>query len=132
MPRKKDPWESPSDDSWIAVGKKIIPIPQYKDLRLWSLDRVFEVTDEPHWVSSNLPENPTPYDMPVFVISRIDVTSNGTRMVYFHLLSDSSKGTAVWSKYIRQQFRPAPRPKSVKPKKPKPAPKSRFERDNVI
>ena len=128
MPRKKDPWLAPLDESWIEVGKKIIPLPPNL-----AGSYSFSFGDSPSWSCSNLPANPTPHDMPVFVISRIDVTGNGTRMVHFHLVADPRHGSAWWSKDIKSKFRPAPSPKRApRPKKPKPTPLSRFDREDVV
>jgi hypothetical protein len=122
MPRTKDPWKAPKDESWIAVDKKIIPIPSGK---------VFGGSD---WISRELPENPTPYDMPVFVIHRIRVTANGVKYVDLHLETDIKVEASRWSGDIRDKWRPAPKPKVERRKREKPdqIPPTRFEREDVI
>jgi hypothetical protein len=123
MPRPKDPWKSPKDESWIAVDKKVIPLPP---------DKVFGGAD---WVCRGLPANPTPYDMPVFIIYRIRVTGNGVKYVDIHLEGDPKVEASRWSGDIKQKWRPAPKPKverRKREKKPDPIPPTRFEREDVI
>lgn len=118
--RKKDPWAERKDDSWIEVGKKIIPVPQGK---------VFGSSD---WVDPKMKKDPTPHDMPVFIIDKIETTGNGAKMIYFHREDEEKTVGSRWIQDIRAKWRPVPKP--IKPRKPKvkPEPTSRFDRDDVI
>jgi hypothetical protein len=126
MPRIKDPWKAPKDDSWIAVGSKIIPLPPTKTTTLFR--------DGPDWVCRNLPENPTPYDMPVFVITKIQVVPNGNNFVSFEREGNPKISANRWSRDILDKWRPAPKPQVVRRKKEEPEkiPPTRFEREDVI
>jgi hypothetical protein len=102
---KRDPWAKPKDSSWIKLGAKIAPIPPsaiglgYSD---WEPDSI-----------TRLPNKPTPRDMPTYVISKIEVTGNGTKMVTLHREGDPSDGGCRWSSDLERKWRPAPKP--VKP-----------------
>ena len=126
MPRIKDPWKAPKDDSWIAVGNKIIPLPSSK------ITSIFP--EGPDWVCKSLPENPTPYDMPVFIITRVQVLRNGNHYIHFQREGNPKIASARWSKDIQDKWRPAPKPQVIRRKEEEPEklPPTRFEREDVI
>ncbi len=128
MPRVKDPWKAPKDDSWIAVESKIIPLPASRTTTIFP--------EGPDWVCTNLPANPTPYDMPVFVITDIQRLPNGNHLIHFQREGNPKIKTTRWLLDIREKWRPAPKPQVVRRKsekeKPEKPPPTRFEREDVI
>jgi hypothetical protein len=128
MPRIKDPWKAPKDNSWIAVGSKIIPLPPSRITSLFP--------EGPDWVCKNLPQNPTPYDMPVFVITQILPAPNDNNLIRFEREGNPKVTTTRWSKDILDKWRPAPKPQVLSRKKMKVVsekpPPTRFEREDVI
>lgn len=86
----------------------------------------------------NLPENPTPYDMPVFVITQIQVVPNGNNLIHFEREGNPRIAADRWLKDIVDKWRPAPKPQVVrrnKVRRKKEVPKlypTRFEREDVI
>lgn len=128
MPRIKDPWKAPKDDSWIAVGSKIIPLPPSRITSLFP--------EGPDWVCKNLPENPTPYDMPVFIVTRIQTVAGGNNYIHFEREGNSRITITRWAKDILDKWRPAPKPQVLRRKKERVVserpPPTRFEREDVI
>lgn len=114
---KKDPWARPSHTNWIAVGKKVIPLPS--NLVFGGGGMQVRKT------------NPEPRDMPVFVITRIETTGNGARMIHLALVESPDTTTAKWQTELLRSWKPAPRNLPSKPR-PKKERKSRFERESPV
>jgi hypothetical protein len=73
MPVKSDPWKKPKNDKWIKVGKRIVQHGEGKD----------------------------PRQAPVFVITKIEVTGNGAKMIHLALETDPTVTTAKWATDLR-------------------------------
>ena len=111
MPEKKSPWRRPTTDTWIKVGKRIV---------------------------NNRGKHPR--QSPVWVITNIETTGNGARMVHLKLESDPETKLARWASdllgsawfnnSLEVQWMPAPPP--PRPPRPKPERKSRFEREAPV
>lgn len=115
MALKKDPWALPKNESWIAVGSKIVPVPYY-----WEDD------------ARVLPNNPLPKHMPIFIISEVKTTGNGTRMITVFQESDPQVKASHWIADFKRHWRPEPKLVRPRVRKPKPIPPTRFEREEVV
>lgn len=100
---ESDPWAEylkvEENLAWAEPGSRIIPLPAGR-----CPDRI---TD---WVTKNLPKNPTPYDMPVFVVEKIVVGRHN--LTYYVIHMESCPAIRVSRPYldIQEKWRPAPKP----------------------
>jgi len=120
---EKDPWEGYSlsvdeEMAWAVPGARIIPLPAER-----CSDRLPDLVIK-------LPKNPTPYDMPVFVVDKILVGKYG-RTKYVLYMEDSP-GMKIERPLvdIQEKWRPAPEPQEEEPEDP--VILSRYERKPVI
>jgi hypothetical protein len=111
MPVKSDPWKRPKNDKWIKVGKRIV---QHKD-------------------------GSDPRQAPVFVITKIEATGNGAKMVHLSLEADPTLTTAKWAtdlcggtflSGLSGFWIPVPPP--PKPPRPKKERTTRFDREDPV
>lgn len=121
---EKDPWEAygftagDEDGAWIVPGAEIIPLPSDR-----CPDKIAD------WVIKGQPKNPTPYDMPVFVIERIFSIGRGYKKVGIYMVSSPATKATRDFVDIKDKWRPAPGPE---PEPEEPVILSRYERPPVI
>jgi hypothetical protein len=122
---EKDPWKAyefqsgDEDGGWIALGVEIIPLPASM-----CPDHVSD------WTTPGLPKDPTPYNMPVFVIDQITTMKNGRRRVtIYKAFAPSIRATRDFID-IKDKWRPAPDPQPEEPEQP--VILSRYQRKPVI
>lgn len=121
---EKDLWgyceNLPDDGSWVVLGAEIIPLPMHK-----CLDGV------PDWVLSGLPKEPTPYEMPVFVIDQLLSMKNGRKRVTLYMAQSPSRRGTRDMEEIKEKWRPVPPPLvPIEPEEP--VITSRYKRAPVI
>jgi len=105
---EKDPWKRPKTNAWIKIGKKIV------------------FNNGRH-----------PREAPVWIITKIETTGNGARMVHLTADGDPDVVTAKWEAEILGRdtlsgvrWMPVPpKPRAPRPKKER---KSRFDREDPI
>lgn len=121
---EKDPWTDygltagDEDGAWIVPGAEIIPLPADR-----CPDKVAD------WSVLRQVKNPTPYDMPVFVVERIFSVGKGYRKVTLYMaMSPATKVTRDFVD-IKEKWRPAP---GEPPELEEPKILSRYERKPVI
>lgn len=110
MPEKPSPWKRPKNNSWIKIGKR---------------------------VAHNRGKHPR--ESPVFIITKIETTGNGARMVHLALEEDTTVVTAKWASDLlgggglgfgEPQWMPVPPPpRAPRLKKER---KTRFEREDPV
>jgi len=122
---EKDPWEAygftagDEDGAWIVPGAEIIPLPDSKcpdHVADWTIPRQ---------------KDPTPYDMPVFVIDRIITFKNGRRRVFIYMSGAPSIRADRDLEDIKDKWRLSPGPEP-EPEIQEPVILSRYERKFVI
>lgn len=99
MSPKKDPWEPPSNyegGAWIIKGARMVPLPPGR------------CPEEPDWVCKTLSKDPTPFDLPVFIIDRITTDKAGRRKIYFFQEGRSSVIGNRWFMDIKEKWFPMP------------------------
>jgi hypothetical protein len=104
----KDPWKRPKTDTWLKEGARIV---------------------------HNRGDHPR--QSPVWVVTRIETTGNGTQMIHLASEEDPKVVAAKWACDIlgknwlsRVEWMPVPKPPRAP--RPKREPKSRFEREEPI
>lgn len=120
---EKDLWHYcdslPADGSWVVLGAEIIPLPPNKCQD--------QLTD---WVVNGLPKEPTPYEMPVFVIDQILKMNNGRKKATFYMAQAPSRRATRDIEEIKEKWRPVPPPIPDEPEEP--VILSRYKRAPVI
>lgn len=118
---EKNPWEIYSGlrGDWVVLGAEVIPLPP---------DRCPDQV--PDWVVKHLPKDPTPYDMPVFVIDQIISMKNGRKKATIYLTSAPATRATRDVADLKEKWRPAPPPLSDEPEEP--VILSRYKRPPVI
>jgi hypothetical protein len=120
---KKDPWKcygpQVEEDSWIILGAEIIPLPPNRCPDLI-----------PDWVVKGLPKDPTPYDMPVFVIGKIIMRWDGRKRVTIYKVQSPATRAIRDFLELKEKWRPAPPPLSDESEEP--VILSRYKRPPVI
>ena len=119
---EKDPWDvcklPDESGAWVVPGIEIIPLP---------LDRCPDKV--PDWFVLGQPKNPTPYDMPVFVIERIITYKSGRKKVAIYEAARPANRASRDIFAIIEKWRPAP---GEPPEPEEPQILSRYERPPVI
>ena len=121
---EKDPWQcygppEENDGSWIVLGAEIIPLPSNK-----CPDGL------PDWEVKHLPKDPTPHDMPVFVIDQLIAMQNGRKRATFYMVQAPSRRATRDIMELREKWRPAPPPLPDEPEEP--VILSRYQRKPLI
>lgn len=117
---EKDPWEIYNGlGDWVALGAEIIPLPP---------DRCPDQI--PDWVVNELPKNPTPYHMPVFLIDQIVRMKSGRRKATFYMVSCPAIRATRDLVDLEEKWRPAPSPLPDEPDEP--VILSRYKRKPII
>ena len=99
---EKDPWQYcksiiEGDTSWVVLGAEIIPLPAHK-----CPDQI------PDWSVNGLPKEPTPYQMPTFVIDQIITMQNGRKRATIYMAQAPSRRATRDILEIACRWRPAP------------------------
>jgi len=122
---EKDPWEAykitagDEDGAWVVPGVEIIPLPS---------NRCPDKSSD--WYVLGQVKNPTPYDMPVFVVEKIMTYKNGRRKVIIYEATHPANRASREFVDIQEKWRPAPGPEPEETEEPKIL--SRYERPPVI
>lgn len=126
MPTKSDPWKKPKDNAWIKVGALVVAIPASKVGHYFGYASGLPSAD-----THGNPE--TPFVATPHVITRIQVTGNGTRMIHVALAESVDKKEIVsrWECDFIHRWIPLPKKRNVKPR-PKKVRASRFDRDEPV
>jgi hypothetical protein len=120
---EKDPWQcyEPSVESgdWIVLGAEIIPLPPNRCQDLI-----------PDWVVKGLSKDPTPYEMPIFVIDQLSTTRGGRKRVTIYKAQAPATRATRDLIDLKEKWRPAPPPIPDEPEEP--VILSRYKRKPVI
>jgi len=123
---KSDPWKMPDNDLWIKEWARIVALPQSK-LGPWfttgtGLTSTARFGKEPA----------TPWEATVWVITRIEVTGNGTKMVHLAREADPKDVTARWAVDLKRLWIPLPKKRAPRKPSVKKERTNRFDREDPI